>query len=396
MTQETKRKHTFALWPHFEEDEIAAVQRVLASGKVSYWTGEQGKQFETEFADYVGIDHAVAVSNGTVALEFALRALGIGPGDEVVVAPRTFVATAGAVLSCGATPVFADVDRVSGNITAETIAPAITPKTKAIIPVHVAGWPCDMDPIMGLARQHGIKVIEDCAQAHGAVYRGRKVGSIGDIGAFSFCQDKIITTGGEGGMLTTNNAETWTRLWSLKDHGKSYDTVFNKQHPPGFRWLHESPGTNGRMTEMQSAIGRVALRKLSRWLEIRRGHAAIFNERFSRLPALEVLLPLEGFEHAYYKYYVNVVPGRLKPGWDRDRIMRGVMDTGCPCYSGSCCEIYLEKVFARLGLQPRERLPNARYLTDQALMFLVHPTLRTEDIRFVADAVEKVVTEAGA
>jgi len=384
------------MWPFFEKDEIEAVVTVLTSGKVNYWTGEEGRNFEKEFAGFVGTRHAVALANGTVAIELALRAAEIGEGDEVIVPPRSFIATAGVVMLCGARPVFADVDRESGNITAETIRLVLTDRIRAIIPVHLAGRPCEMDPIMKLAKEHGLVVIEDCAQAHGAEYHGRRVGAIGDMGAFSFCQDKIITTGGEGGMVTTNNREYWERVWSFKDHGKSYEAVFNREYPPGFRWLHESIGTNARMTEMQAAIGRVALRKLPRWLEVRRRNAGIYTRRFSGLSALHLPKVPSGFNHACYRYYFYVVPERLKSGWDRDRIMREVNALGRPCFSGTCCEIYLEKAFVKAGLQPDERLPNARFLTENSLMLPVHPALNSEDVEDIADTVACVVERATA
>ena len=267
-----------APWPYFAEDEIEAAMRVLRSGKVNYWTGQEGQQFEEEFAAFSGCKHAVALANGTVALECALKALGIGPGDEVVTTSRTFIASASCAVMLGARPVFADVDRESQNITAESIRNVLTPRTKAIVAVHLAGWPCEMDDIVALARERGIKVVEDCAQAHGATYKGRPIGSLGDVAAFSFCQDKIMTTAGEGGMVTTNSKELWNAMWSLKDHGKSYDAVYPiARIAPGFRWLHESFGTNWRLTEIQSAIGRLQLRKLPIWVEKRRKHAAMLT-----------------------------------------------------------------------------------------------------------------------
>lgn len=381
-------------WPFFEQDEIDAVTEVLRSGKVNYWTGQEGRLFEQEFAAFTDCKYAVAVANGTVALELALYALGIGPGDEVIVTSRTFIASASCVVMRGARPVMADVDPVSQNITAETVKAALTPRTKAIIAVHLAGWPCDLDPILELAREKGLFVLEDCAQAHGATYKGRPVGSLGDVAAFSFCQDKIITTGGEGGMLTTNSKEIWEKAWSYKDHGKSYEAVYHRQHPPGFRWLHESFGTNWRLTEMQSAIGRVALRKLPGWLQIRRRNAAILTEYFANLPALRVTPPPDTVGHAYYKYYTFVRPEALKGNWDRDRIMAAINAEGIPCFTGSCSEIYLEKAFAKNGLRPPERLKAAKELGETSLMFLVHPTLSEKDMADTCLAVEKVLSAA--
>jgi hypothetical protein len=388
------RTTTFAPWPYFPQDEITAATTCLSSGKVNYWTGTEGREFEKEFAAYAGCSHAIALTNGTVALELALYALGIGPGDEVITTCRTFIASVSCIVMRGATPVLADVDPVSQNITADTIRPLITPQTKAIITVHLAGWPCDMDPIMELAREHDLKVIEDCAQCHGATYKGRPAGSLGDVAAFSFCQDKIMTAGGEGGMLTTSDEQVWRRAWEFKDHGKSYNAVYNRQYPNGFRWLHESFGTNWRLTEMQSAIGRVQLRKLMEWTRTRNHHAAILTEGFSRISALLVTIPPPDIYHAYYKYYVFVRPDMLKPGWDRDRIMAAVNAEGIPCFSGSCSEIYLEKAFADAGYTPAERLPVARHLGETSLMFLVHPTLSDKDMTDTVRAVEKVMGDA--
>ncbi len=385
------QKHVFSPWPSFAEDETAAVSRVLQSGKVNYWTGDEGRRFEEEYAAYVGVRHAVALMNGSVALEAILYALDIGAGDEVIVTPRTFIASASCAALRGARTVFADVDYESQNLTAETIEKAITEKTRAIIAVHLAGWPCDMDPIMELARRRHLAVIEDCAQANGATYKGRQVGSFGDAAAFSFCQDKIITTGGEGGMVTTNRDDLWNAIWSYKDHGKSFEAVYHKEHPEGFRWLHESFGTNGRMTEMQAAIGRVQLRKLPQWLALRRRNAAVLTDGFARIPGLRLTIPPPEIDHAYYKYYAFVEPEALKPDWSRDRIMTTLIGEGIPCGSGSCGEIYLEKAFERSGLQPPERLPAARKLGETSLMFQVHPTLSVEDMQVVVQAVAQVM-----
>ncbi len=384
----------FSPWPTFETEEIEAATQVLRSGKVNYWTGEEGRSFEKEFAAYVGTAHSVALHNGTAALETALQALGVGGGDDVVTTPRTFIATASAVVMRGARPVFADVDHDSQNLTADTIARALTPRTKAIIVVHLAGWPADMAPILALAEQKKVSVVEDCAQAHGALYDGRSVGSFGHINAWSFCQDKIVTLGGEGGAVTTNDRQLFERAWSFKDHGKSYDAVYNQKHPPGFRWLHDEFGTNFRMLEVQAAIGRVSLKKLEGWVRRRRDNARVLNERFERLPALRVTVPPKSVQHSYYKYYAFVRPEALKSGWSRDRILGAVSELGVPSFSGSCSEIYLEKAFDRHGLRPPERLKVARELGETSLMFLVHPTLHAEHIQRTADVLERVVNEA--
>jgi hypothetical protein len=380
-------------WPVFAPDEIEAVSRVISSGKVNYWTGDEGRQFEREFAAFVGARHAVALANGSVAIECALKALGVGPGDEVITTSRTFIASASSAVMVGAKPVFADIDRESQNITAETIRAALTPKTKAIVAVHLAGWPCAIGPILDIAREYGVKVIEDCAQAHGATWNGRMAGSFGDVAAFSFCQDKIMTTLGEGGMVTTDSEELWNAMWSLKDHGKSYDTVYHRQHAPGFRWLHESFGTNWRLTEVQSAVGRMHLRKLPDWLATRRRHAAVLTEGFSSIPGLRVTCPPAEVGHAYYKYYVFLRPELLRTGWDRSRIIAEVNARGVNCQSGSCSEIYLEKAFPP-EMRPPCHLKVARELGATSLMFLVHPPLREADMHRICHVVAEVMALA--
>src|SRR5215471_2331827 len=383
----------FAVWPEFADDEIFAACAVLRSGKVNYWTGDEGLRFEEEFARYVGCKHAVAVANGTVALELALRALGIGPGDEVVVPARTFIASASSVALCGAVPVVADVDRSSQNLTAATIEAVLSSRTRAVIAVHLNGWPCDMNTILGLARDRGLKVIEDCAQAHGATYKGRKVGSLGDAAAFSFCQDKIMSTGGEGGMITTNDAAVFEAAWSFKDHGKNYRALASRSPSPAFRWVHDSFATNARMTEMQAAMGRVLLRKLDRRVAVRRENARVLMREFSRIPGLRVVEPEVHEEHAYYKYYAFVRPEELLDGWQRDRIAAAIRAEGIPCTTGICSEIYLETAFSPTT-RPRTRLPVARELGETSLMFLVHSTLSESDMLDTARAVEKVMSAA--
>jgi dTDP-4-amino-4,6-dideoxygalactose transaminase len=377
-------------WPHFDEEQVAAAAAVLRSGKVNYWTGEEGRAFEQEFARACGAAFGIALANGTVALELALHVLGIGPGDEVVVTPRSFVASAAVVALRGARPVFAEVDPDSQNITPATVRPVLSSRTKAIIAVHLAGWPCDMEELLALARAHDLKLIEDCAQAHGATFRGRRVGSFGHVAAFSFCQDKIMTTGGEGGLLTTDDETLWREAWSYKDHGKSYDAVHHRRHGPGFRWLHESLGTNWRMTEMQAAIGRAQLQRLPEWLSLRRRNAAILAEGLRALPLLRVPEPPAHVGHAWYKFYAFVRPDRLARGWSRDRIMAAVVARGVPCFSGSCAEIYRERAFSERGFAPSRPLPVPRALGATSLMFLVHPTLAPEDMRYACRAVEEV------
>lgn len=370
------------------------MQRVLLSNKVNYWTGSECREFENEFAAWCGTRYAVAVSNGTLALDVALKALAVGPGDEVIITPRTFIASISCVVNAGATPVFADVDEDSGNLSAATIAKAVTSRTKAVICVHLAGWPCDMDPIMELADSCGFKVIEDCAQAHGARYKGRAVGSIGHVGAWSFCQDKIMTTAGEGGMVTTNDESLWRAMWSFKDHGKSYEAVYEREHPPGFRWLHESFGTNWRMLEIQAVVGRIQLRQMSDWTSRRTEYAEAIWAACQRYAAVRVPTLPGNLEHAHYKCYVYVNPAHLAPRWSRDRIVAEINALGVPCYQGSCSEVYQEKAFDNTGWRPEERLPVAKQLGETSVMFLVHPTLTHSEITKTCTAIHQVLTEA--
>lgn len=382
------------VWPYYAPDEIQAVTDVLLSGKVNYWTGQVSRQFEQAYAEYVGVKHAIAVANGTVALDLAWVALGIAQGDEVIVTSRTFLASVSSIVLAGATPIFADVDLDSQNITVETIKAVISPRTKAILCVHLAGWPCAMPEIIAFARERGLYVIEDCAQAHGAQINGQAVGSFGDIAAFSFCQDKIMTTGGEGGLVTTNNSDWWQKMWSYKDHGKNYDTVYNKTHAAGFRWLHESFGTNWRITEMQSAIGLQQLAKLDDWIKQRRANTQALYAQLADLSALRIPVVPDDFYHACYKSYAFIRPQALKPDWSRERIIEAVNQAGVTCLSGSCSEVYLEKAFDNSDLRPKQRLPNAQQLGETSLMFLVHPTLNEDDLTAVGEIVRRVVLDA--
>lgn len=384
----------FAPWPCYTEEEAEAVRAVLLSNRVNYWTGNECRQFEQEFASWAGTEYAICVANGTVALDLAFIALGIGSGDEVIVTPRTFLASASAIVNAGARPVFADVDRDSQNITAATIRKVLSPRTKGIVCVHLAGWPCEMDDIMALAEEHGLLVVEDCAQAHGARYKGRPVGSLGHVAAWSFCQDKIMTTGGEGGMITTNDKALWSAMWSFKDHGKSWEAVYQRQHPAGFRWVHESFGTNWRMTEMQAAIGRIQLRRIADWHAQRAANINAIWTAAERLPGLRAPRPPSHIEHGAYKCYVFVEPEHLRPGWNRDRILEEINARNVPCYVGSCSEVYLEKAFDGTSFRPDLPLPTARELGDTSLMFLVHPGLTRAQIEQTCAALTEVMSDA--
>ncbi|MAH79844.1 MAG: aminotransferase [Gammaproteobacteria bacterium] len=391
----------FSPWPSYSVEEIDCVKDVLASNKVNYWTGDQCRKFEKEFAAWSDSEYAVSLANGTLALDIAIKALGIGDGDEVIVTSRSYIASITSIINAKATPVFVDVDPSTQNITPKNINAAINKNTKAIMCVHLAGWPCDMDEIKSIASDNDLFIIEDCAQAHGAKYRGKPVGSIGDIGCWSFCQDKIMTTGGEGGMVTTNNKSLWLKMWEYKDHGKSYEAVYNKKHPEGFRWIHESFGTNWRMTEMQGAIGRIQLNKMAEWTKTRNGNAKILTEKFSKFTEKDGIIRIpqlrneEGFIHAFYKYYVFVQEKNLKNNWTRDRIISEISSKGAPCMHGSCSEVYLEKAFDNTNFRPDERLPVAKQLGETSIVFLVHPTLNKQEMYDIAEIATSVFDKAG-
>lgn len=387
---------SFEPWPSFTQEEADAVSRAILSNKVNYWTGTECREFEKEFAAYTQTKYAVALMNGTVALDVALKALNIGAGDDVIVTSRTFLASASAIVTAGANPIFADVELDSQNISRRTIEAVLTPNTKAIICVHLAGWMCDMDPIMALAKEKGLYVIEDCAQAHGAMYKGKPAGSIGHVGAWSFCQDKIMTTGGEGGMVTTNDESLWKKMWSYKDHGKDFDSVYNKQHPPGFRWLHDSFGTNWRMLEVQAVIGRIQLKRMADWTAQRNKNMQFIFDSFGDTPFFTVHKPSEDYVHAAYKCYVQVNLQALPEGWTRDRIMQVINDQQVPCYSGSCSEVYLEKAFDNTPWRPKVRLKNAVDLGETSLMFLVHPTLSESSLERCRQAIKHVIQQLAA
>ena len=399
---------SFSPWPSFNAEEANAVRRVLLSNKVNYWTGTECREFEKEFASWTNTKFAVAIANGTLALDAAVKALGLCTGDEVVVTPRTFIASVSTVINAGLKPVFADVDKESGNITAQSIAAVLTPNTRAVICVHLAGWPCDMDPIMALASEHGLKVIEDCAQAHGARYKGRSVGSLGHIGSWSFCQDKIITTGGEGGMVTTNDEALWKAVWSFKDHGKSFEAVYERKHPPGFRWLHDGFGTNWRMLEMQAVIGRIQLRRIAEWTHKRQANAVRLSNALAPFSGEKGVVRLPQFscascsgqcvvtdcQHAYYKYYAHIRSENLASEWSRDRILHEINTAGVPCYVGSCSEVYLENAFDKTELRPTQRLHVAQELGETSLSFLVHPTITQAQMNMTCKVLGQVMNVA--
>ncbi len=380
-------------WPQFDVEQISKVSSILTSGKVNYWTGIEGKSFENEFAHWLRLKYALTMSNGTVSLYTAYKFLNLKEGDEFITTPRSFIATASAGVLLGAKPVFADVCLDSGNITPESIEPLISKKTRLISIVHLGGWPADIIRISNLAKSYNIKLVEDCAQAHGAKFDGMNVGSFGKISSWSFCQDKIISTGGEGGMLATNDKDLFEKIRSYRDHGKNIKLLENKKQNSGFRYIHDDFGNNFRLSEMQSAIGRIQLRKLSTWNRLRTYNANLLLENLKDLDVLRIPRPKENITHAWYKFYVYLKPNYLDSSWTRERIIEEINLEGFPAYSGSCSEIYLEKSFQN-KFNNNLILPNARTLGDNSLMFLVHPTISKKKMQRYAEVIKKVIKKA--
>lgn len=385
-------------WPSYSLEEAEAAKNIILSGQVNYWTGDKGKSFENEYADWSNCKYALTMANGTLALTAAYKAIGLKESDEIITTPRTFIATTSAAALTGANPVFADVDRDSGAITVESIEPLINKKTKAISVVHLGGWPADMVKICQLAKSYNLFVIEDCSQAHGAKIaidkKLRSVGSFGNIGTWSFCQDKIITTGGEGGMVTTNDKNLWEQMWSYRDHGKGYDSFFRRDHPPGYRWVTESFGTNFRMTEIQSEIGRIQLKKMDSWNKIRKENAIFLYENLKDLSILRIPMPSDNLKHAWYKFYVYLKPEYISSDWNRSRILEEINACGYKALTGSCSEVYLESCFKDKSFCPSIRLPIAKELGETSLMFLVHPGIHKEEMYNYVETIKKILYKA--
>lgn len=396
MSSEPTREPRLGPWPFYDSIQQTIASNVLASGKVNAWTSHHVSDFEDAFSRYTSCKYSIATANGTVALSLAFHALGLDNSDEFITTPRTFIATVSAGVLCGAKPIFADVDPDSGCIDPNCIPSLISPRTKAIVVVHLGGWPADMDKIVSIARSYNLKIIEDCSQAHGAYYRGKPVGSIGDIATWSFCQDKIMSTAGEGGMVSTSSFDYWESMWSFKDHGKSNSALNNSDSIGGFKWLHHSFGTNYRLTSLQAAIGCYQLTCLPEWNSIRHRHAKYLFDRLRDLSILRIPMPPIDVVHAWYKFYVYLRPGLLKNDWSRERIIYEITQKGFPIFSGSCSEVYLEKCFVSSGLAPIKRLPSARMLGETSLMLLVHPTISYPQITCYADVVRSVIQSATA
>ncbi len=384
----------FSSWPTFSKKELNVIEKIITSGKVNYWTNNYGKDFEKNFSNFFSCKHAIAVANGSVALDIALEALEIKAGDEVIVTPRSYIASASCIVKIGAKPIFADIDLESQNITADSIEQKITKKTKAVICVHLGGWPCDMNKILNISKKYKISIIEDCSQSHGAEINGEKVGSFGHISTFSFCNDKIISTLGEGGMLLTNKKKLWRKMWSIKEHGKNYKKFNKKIYNNLFKWQVDSIGSNYRLTEIQSAVGDIQLKRLENTLKIRKRNANKLRKACEKFDSIRVPLVPNNIKHAYYRFYIFLKVEKLKKSWTRNKIIKKINDLGVPCFTGSCPEIYREKVFIDKKLSPKKRLSNAQDIGETSLAFLVDQTLEKKDLEKACRVIEIIFSQA--
>ncbi|MBI5449594.1 DegT/DnrJ/EryC1/StrS family aminotransferase [Candidatus Gottesmanbacteria bacterium] len=354
----------------FTHEEEQAVVKVLRSGQLAQ--GETVAAFEKQFASYMGSGYAVAVANGTVALHIALLALGIGPGDEVITTPYSFIASTNAILYVGATPVFVDIGK-DFHIDAGKIEEKITKRTKAILPVHLFGNVCDMDIIRDVARRHDLKIIEDACQAHGAIYKSKKAGSIGDIGCFSFYATKNMTTG-EGGMIVTDDKD-------INDYAK-----MARSHGGRVRYYHDFLGYNMRMTEMQAALGLVQLAKLDRFNKIRREHAAYYNELLSDMPQLVTPVVAGCVQHVYHQYTIRVREQKEK---NRQTLIHAFDGAGIGYGIYYPVPIHQQKELLVRGF--RGNFPIAEQLSREALSLPVHPKITKKQIHFIAEFIEKAL-----
>ena len=391
-------------YPIFDKLTRTKVDEVLKSGRVNYWTGSECVKFEKEFSKYIGNKYSVTLNNGSVALELALKAFNLKKNDQVIVSPRSFIISASCVLNLGLKPLFADVDD-RGNLCIEGIKKVFSSKVKAIIIVHLNGLSCDLDPILKFVKKNKIYLIEDCAQAHGAIYKGKKVGSFGHISTWSFCQDKIISTGGEGGMISTNNKRLWLKIWSLKDHGKNFNNVFYKKHEIGFRWLHDYYGSNYRMTEMQAVIGRQQLKLIDRQIKKRNVIANLYLTGLRDYYEKFNIIKKPNFKcfkcpsrkknhcnkclHSFYRLNLFVNNKKIKV----IKLIKHLNKNKIRCNSGSCPEIYNEKIFKKLHFSPKKRLSNAKLLGETSLSFAINPYSSLSKIKFEVSLIKKILNK---
>ena len=381
------------IWPHVSKSETILINKVLKSNKLNYWTGNNCKLFEQEFSKYIGKKYGVSLCNASVALDISLKAFNFKKGDEIVVTPRSYISSASCVINNYLKPVFADIDPNSQNINGETIKKVITNKTKAIILVHLAGYPCEMSEIMNIAKKYKLKIIEDCSQSHGAMYRNKFTGSFGDIAIWSFCNDKIMNTLGEGGMLCVNNKKLYKKIWSLKDCGKNYSKFINNKKSYNFKWVHDFYGTNLRLTEVQAVVGRYQLKKLNYWVNTRKKYSSIILNNVKGLNIVNFHQVPSYIKHSYYRCYLRLNKKNIKKNWNKAKIIKAMNSKGIPCNSGSCPEIYKEKAFLNLKIKFKKK-KIASAISDEYIAFMVHPTLEKKNIIKISKTIKEILIKA--
>ena len=366
-------------WPHHTSEEIKLVKKILASGKTNYLYGEYGKKFEKLFSKIIGNKYSIAVANGTIALEIAIKALNLPKKSEILVPSRSFFASASSVVQAGHTPVFTDVDYNSQNINLKYIKESITNKTKAILCVHLAGFPCDMFEISNFAKKNKLFIVEDCSQAHGAKIKNRSIGSFGDISCWSFCFDKIISTGGEGGIISTNSKIFFEYIWSYKDHGKNIYKYNKKTKLNKFRYIHDSFGTNGRLTEMQSAIGLLQISKLDVNIIKRNNICNFIINSFKDFNFIKFQKVPDKYLHSYYKLYFYIDFKLFKKNIKGNDLLYEFQNKKLKINSGSCPEIYLEKAFINYKNR-KNRFNNAKLLGLNSFAISIHHKMIKKDL----------------
>ncbi len=377
-------------WPHYSNRIANLVKKTILSGKVNYWTGNLCEKFENKFSKFIDVKYCCSISNASVGLEIALNALDIKKNDEVIVPSRTYITSASAILRVNAKPIFADIEKNSLNIDINSIKKNINRNTKAIICVHLAGYPCDMENILKIAKKNNLKVIEDCSQAHGAMIKNRSVGSFGDISVWSFCNDKIISTGGEGGMIACNNKTIYKKIWSIKDCGRSYDKIRKKTTKVGYRWLYDSIGTNFRMTEMQAAIGILQLKELKSYLKKRNRNANILRNALKKINFIDFQNVDKKLYHAYYRFTILVNKTKIKKGNSRDTILKQLINNKIPATVGVCPELYKEKVFHKFRKKYTDKY-YAKEVGKNIICFSVDPSISEKNMQSISNKIKRIM-----
>ncbi len=380
-------------WPNFNKNLIVKVGEILKTGKINYTTGPYGKKFENEFSKFVGNKYSVAICNGTAALEVAIKSLRLPKNSEIIVPARSFFASAACIVNTGHTPIFADVDILTQNISLKDVKKKITKKTKAIICVHLGGMPCEMYGLRKIANQNKIKIIEDCSQAHGASIKNKQVGSFGDISTWSFCNDKIISTLGEGGMVSTNKKRLFEFCKRYINHGASLNNKINSEK---FIYNKNYFGTNLRITEIQSLTGLEQLKDLIKVQKKREKMAKSYFDLISKYQNyFQCYYPSKQTKSAWYRFYFFIKKDVRFYKKLRFEIIKKLKQSKVKCFTGSCPEIYLEKSFKKLRNFKIVRLENCKILGETSIALEVNHTLNyfqhKKNLLKIKKVIEKVI-----